>query len=544
MAAPTILSMHRTLRWLSALLLLIALNLPGLVSATATPGLTINGSGWGDGVGLSQYGARAMADGGASVDEILSHYFTGTTLRQLDTLSSGSELLSLDEPLWVGLLQNQPEITFRIEEGTADLCLDGTDACSATAAAGEKWRFGPDGFEQCAFSRQAGDGGYVLFAPSGDCSASVRPTSVDGTIQIPRKGRSYRYGTFRIRTSPTSGRLHLSHQVGIEDYLRGVQEIPEFWPGASLEAQVVVSRSLVGFRLIDVGPAEDFDIQRLDLCACHILDTDPEQAYGGYTSELGHPFWQGRVGATSGLVITKDNQVIWARFTSSTGGRTESNDATGGEHLPYLVSVDDAASVSGPADNPYSSWAVHIDQAELGLKFGFLWLTDATVTSKYESGTAQTVRLAGIIAGRPATVTTTGSAIRDALGLRSSYFDIDVVPRFADVQVSHPFAGEILGLSELGITTGCTQTEFCPSDPVTREQMAAFLTRALDLASPSAATNTFGDDDGSIFETDIEAIFARGITTGCTQTEFCPSDPVTREQMAAFLTRALTLPSE
>ncbi len=536
--------MQRILRWLSALSLLVALNLPGLVSATTTPGLTINGSGWGDGVGLSQYGARAMADSGASVAEILSHYFTGTTLRQLNTLSSGSELLSSNEPLWVGLLQNQSEVTFRIEEGTADLCFDGTDACSVIARSGEKWRFGPDGFGQCAFARQAGDGGYVLFAPSGDCSASVRPTATEGTIQIPRKGRSYRYGTFRIRESPTSGRLHLSHQLGIEDYLRGIQELPEFWPGASLEAQAVVSRSLAVFRLIDVGPAAEFDIQHLDLCACHILDNDPEQAYGGYTSELGHPFWQGRVGSTAGLVITRDNQVIWSRFTSSTGGRTESNDATGGEYLPYLVSVDDAVSVSGPADNPYSSWAVHIDQAELGLKFGFLWLTDATVISKYESGTAQTVRLSGIIAGRPATIMTTGSAVREALDLRSSYFDIDVTPRFADVQVSHPFAGEILGLSELGITSGCTQTEFCPSDFVTREQMAAFLTRALDLASPSIPTNTFGDDDGSILETDIETIFARGITTGCTQTEFCPSDFVTREQMAAFLTRALVLPIE
>jgi SpoIID/LytB domain protein len=271
--------------------------------------------------------------------------------------------------------------------------------------------------------------------------------------------------------------------VSIEDYLRGIQELPEFWPGASLEAQAVVSRSLAIFRLVEHGQASDFDTARMDLCACHILDNDPEQAYGGYTAELGHPFWQGRVGASSGQVITRNNQVIWARFTSSTGGRTESNDATGGEYLPYLVSVDDAASLSGPADNPYSSWEVGVGQSELGSRFGFLWLTDATVTSKYESGTAQTVRLDGIIAGRPATVTTTGSAVRDALGLRSSYFDIDVTPRFADVQVSHPFAGEILGLSELGITTGCTETDFCPSDPVTREQMAAFLTRALTLPS-------------------------------------------------------------
>ena len=521
---------------------MFALSLANMTHA-AGDDLTFSGKGWGHGVGFSQYGARAMADGGASPAEILAHYFPGTTLRQLNTLSSGSELLSGEEPLWVGLLQNQPEITFLVEEGSAALCFDGTGDCSVTALQGEKWRFGPDGFGQCAFARQAGESGYVLFAPSGGCSASVLPTSAEATIQIPRKGRSYRYGTFRFRESPTSGRLHLSHQLSFEDYLRGIQELPEFWPGASLEAQAVVSRSLAVFRLIEHGEASEFDTARMDLCACHILDDDPEQVYGGYSSELGHPFWQGRVGASTGQVISRNNQVIWARFTSSTGGRTEANDATGGEYLPYLVSVDDTTSLSGPADNPYSSWVREVGQSDLGSKFGFMWLTDVTVTSRHQSGTAQTVLLVGIIAGRPATVTTTGTAVRDALSLHSSYFDIDVTPRYDDVAVGHPFAGEILGLIELGITTGCTETSFCPSDFVTREQMAAFLTRALDFPAPSVATNTFDDDDGSIFESEIETIYARGITTGCTETSFCPSDFVTREQMAAFLTRALTLPA-
>ena len=160
--------MSRALRLAVACFAVVALSAVN-VGHAAGDGLVFSGKGWGHGVGFSQYGARAMADGGASAMEILSHYFPGTTLRQLNTVSSGSELLSPDEPLWVGLLQNQPEITFRIEEGTADLCLDGTGDCSATAFAGEKWRFGPDGFGQCAFARQAGDGGYVLFAPSGDC---------------------------------------------------------------------------------------------------------------------------------------------------------------------------------------------------------------------------------------------------------------------------------------------------------------------------------------------------------------------------------------
>ena len=50
---------------------------------------------------------------------------------------------------------------------------------------------------------------------------------------------------------------------------------------------------------------------------------------------------------------------------------------------------------------------------------------------------------------------------------------------------------------------------------------------------------TFLDDDGNSHEGAIEAIAAAGITTGCLPDLFCPSAPVTRAEMAAFLVRAL-----
>lgn len=103
------------------------------------------------------------------------------------------------------------------------------------------------------------------------------------------------------------------------------------------------------------------------------------------------------------------------------------------------------------------------------------------------------------------------------------------------------FSADIGALAASGITRGCNppiNDRFCPDDPVTRGQMAAFLTRALDLAP---APNPFLDDDGSVFEADIAALAAAGITRGCNPPDndrFCPDDPVTRAQMAAFLHRA------
>ena len=107
------------------------------------------------------------------------------------------------------------------------------------------------------------------------------------------------------------------------------------------------------------------------------------------------------------------------------------------------------------------------------------------------------------------------------------------------------FREDILWLFDQAITKGCTPTgtEFCPDDSVTRGQMAAFINRALGL--PTSSLDRFTDDDDSIFEADIQALAAAGITVGCNPdgTEFCPQDPVTRGQMAAFLDRALGLPA-
>src|SRR5690606_26450375 len=103
--------------------------------------------------------------------------------------------------------------------------------------------------------------------------------------------------------------------------------------------------------------------------------------------------------------------------------------------------------------------------------------------------------------------------------------------------------GNIEAIAADGITRGCnppTNDRYCPSDRVTRGQMAAFLVRALGLTE--GLDDPFIDDDGSVFESDIERLAAAGVTRGCnppTNDRFCPDDYVTRGQMAAFLVRAM-----
>jgi hypothetical protein len=96
-------------------------------------------------------------------------------------------------------------------------------------------------------------------------------------------------------------------------------------------------------------------------------------------------------------------------------------------------------------------------------------------------------------------------------------------------------------LAAAGITRGCNPPKndrFCPDRVVTRGQMAAFLVRALNY-STSGKPDAFSDDNDSVFEKDINALAAKGITSGCSSTKFCPNEPVNRGQLAAFLRRAL-----
>jgi len=67
-------------------------------------------------------------------------------------------------------------------------------------------------------------------------------------------------------------------------------------------------------------------------------------------------------------------------------------------------------------------------------------------------------------------------------------------PPFADVTVTHPFAGEIAWMSDEGITTGFPGNLFKPAEAVTRQSMSAFMFRLAPVIAPNP-----GDDDQSPF---------------------------------------------
>jgi len=128
-------------------------------------------------------------------------------------------------------------------------------------------------------------------------------------------------------------------------------------------------------------------------------------------------------------------------------------------------------------------------------------------------------------------------------GSRIRAHEAVVAARLDDIHESM-FHHEIVWLATAGITKGCNppaNTMFCPQRHVTRAEMAAFVDRALALA---AGPDAFTDDDASEFEPSINTLAAAGITRGCNppvSDHFCPDRLVSRAEMAAFLARALAL---
>lgn len=116
---------------------------------------------------------------------------------------------------------------------------------------------------------------------------------------------------------------------------------------------------------------------------------------------------------------------------------------------------------------------------------------------------------------------------------------------FLDVAQNSFAAAFIEALAAEGITGGCGNGNYCPNTAVTRDQMAILLLRGKhgNSYAPPAATGIFTDVPTEYWAAAwVEALAAQGITSGCGNGNYCPTDQVTRAQMAVFLVKTFNLP--
>ncbi len=110
---------------------------------------------------------------------------------------------------------------------------------------------------------------------------------------------------------------------------------------------------------------------------------------------------------------------------------------------------------------------------------------------------------------------------------------------FTDVPTSDIFYRFIETVLHNGVTAGCGTGIYCPTNPVTRAQMAVFILKAKHGESylPPSCSGVFADVacPGAFAVDWIERLSVEGITGGCGGGNYCPNNPVTRAQMAVFL---------
>ena len=584
-----------------------------------TPGFDFQGAGWGHGVGMGQWGARgqALADPSKPGEDIAAHYFPGSEPASLGGLSLPNDLLhSLDNPLWVNLGSQVTLLEFTAVGGPLDLCLvdDGEGPCPKPEhpQAGERWEFRRIARGECGFFH-----GGELQGRAGGCRAAISWPDAKGIRLRHGDGRNrlcasrareeceYRHGELKMRDDPVDVGFHVVLAVGLEDYLRGVAELPDDWaaPGVN-EAQAVTARSYAAFKFFQSetesrpgNPNEDPGISnaRKDSCWCHLYDNWRDINYIGWAKETrsnAQP-WLAGVETTRDRVlayfgsdwekVTKGG-IVQTFFSASSGGITRSNvygfrtvrdGRTSAREWPYLRPVADPWDLDPAVGNPHASWEKQVSAADVAKWLGWDEVAEAVLVARASVSSPTQVRFRGVSDGAPVSVTIAGDGLRTGLGLKSSNITaIDGVAPPDEPQDPAPgdgnggeqpqepaetdhFDDDAGGVHEPAINrmamagvlegTECGDRLICPDKPLLRRVMAVWMVRILDQSPDSSDSRTRFEDvePDAWWAPYVVRLAETGVTKGCNTDppQYCPDRPVSRAQMATFLVRALGLPS-
>jgi stage II sporulation protein D len=344
----------------------------GCVAAPAGSGalFLFSGHGWGHGVGLSQYGAYGYAQHGATYQQILGHYYPGTTLGPAPVSSIRVLLADKKKTLKLG---SEAAFTIRDAAGAA-----------VTVPAG-----------QLVLTPKLAVAGRTLQPPLAVSPGKGAPLVLT---------RAYR-GRFTIDV--VDGKLRAINVVPLEQYLYGVvpSEMPSTWSPEALKAQAVAARS---YAIATRQLGAPFDV----------FNDTRSQMYLGIDHES--PATTAAVTATRKQIVLYNGAVATTYFSSTSGGRTESALNWMGKAVPYLVSVAD------PYDDlsPYHNWGPTPVTAQSIVKALKLTgpLTDATAKL---SSSGRVATLSFLTPFEPVTVPAT--TLRGAVGLRSTWFTVGVM---------------------------------------------------------------------------------------------------------------------
>lgn len=361
--------------------------------------ITVTGSGYGHGIGMSQWGAYGAAASGLTYRQILAFYYPGTTVA---TLASGSSIrvwLTRDTD---ASLEVAPASGLRLTNA------DGSDTWTVPTTSGiSAWRIRRSGTTQILEYRA--DGRWVRRDPkiSGQWYVD-NPKAGHVTVRLPdRTARDYR-GRVTLTHVGTGART--VNQVSFEDYLRGAvpAEMPALWASHALRAQAVAARSYAAHARAKAARTAAYDI--CDSTSCQVYAGLATRTSAGRTVNE-HPNADAAVAATAGQILKAGTSIAQTMYSASNGGHTVS----GG--VSYLVAKAD------PYDGRKASqrWSVALSQAKIEDAFPTIGtLRSVSVTARDGRGAWGGRAASVVVTGSTRSVTVSGATFRSRFGLRST----------------------------------------------------------------------------------------------------------------------------
>jgi stage II sporulation protein D len=327
---------------------------------------------------MSQWGALGQARNGRSYRQILAHYYRETTIGEVPA----------------------SRVRVLLAEGAPSLRISSDAAFRIRDARGRTHRL---------------PAGELTLESNLRLTIGGKPTKLAGPLRLrPDRGAPLALDGLHYRgellVAASGGRLSAINVVALQPYLMGVvaREMPFDWPLEALKAQAVAARSYALARREKGKPFDLYADWR-------------SQVYGGVAAET--PETTRAVRETAGEILTYGGTVATTLFHSTSGGRTAAAEDVYGPAFkaPYLVSVRD------PWDtpSPHHDWEPRaLTPVLLGRALGLGAPVADVVTEKAPSGRVTLLR-AETADGR--VLELTGQQVRDALGLRSTWFRIGIL---------------------------------------------------------------------------------------------------------------------
>lgn len=298
---------------------------PEFLEAAAEPVFHIEGSGWGHGVGMSQYGALGMANAGFTAEQITGYYYRGTAVQSAAMPSDISVFLGEFNGAVGVFLQNPgAPLTYRTDNGL-----------TTTQPAGSR-------------SVVVNVGGLMrTWGPQSDAWVGATRVSIalDGTnpFLIEQVGNRFRYGRIDLIAQPNGAIRVIAAGLTMQQYMYGIAEVPSSWPNATLDAQALAARTYAFEKINRLGLVRPG-------CSCSLLGSQGDQVYVGYDKEGGFQGdrWRAAVDRTNGQFIAYGGGPIQAFYSSSNGGHTEPSEYAFASALPYLQAFPDPYDAASP----------------------------------------------------------------------------------------------------------------------------------------------------------------------------------------------------